>query len=157
MVRPLTRLSVEALLNQDNTETINLGLRTGRIQAEVNPPAGMKTDFSVRSPMATASVRGTSFFMDPVNLMVSDGNVSYVPSGGTQPVTVGAGQNSWVDNDSGKAVNPVVAAETSRSLPALSGQAPAPVTEIPVTTSGGSSRVENAPGSLVLDIILENR
>ena len=123
-VRPLTRLSLEELVSREETETINIGLRTGRIQVNVNPPAGSKTDFTVRTPVATASVRGTIFDIDPLNVKVVEGTVMFTPVSavGLLPVQVNAGQSSQVESDTGQAANPVVVAETNRNLPALTGQ-----------------------------------
>jgi len=156
MVRPLTRLSLDALLlDRDNVETINVGLRTGRIQVNMNPPAGSRTNYTVQTPAVTASVRGTEFSMDPVNLVVLEGMVSFVPTGGKAAkgsTSVYAGQSTWVDTDSGKAVNPLTAAETMRGLPALPGQ-----------SSGQSSGKESAPrlqtprGTFEINLTLESR
>jgi hypothetical protein len=41
-VRPVTRLNLEELISQNAVETISVGLRTGRIRAEVTPPAGVQ-------------------------------------------------------------------------------------------------------------------
>ena len=145
MVRPLTRLSLEELLlDRDNVETINVGLQTGRVQVNVNPPAGSKTSYTIRSPMATASVRGTSFYLDPVNLRVIEGAVIFQPvtdSAVHRPVTVSAGQETLVDIDTGSAVNPLTASETNRSLPALAGRDAAP-------SAGNTSRPRNYQGAL---------
>ena len=84
MVRPLTRLSLEALLlDQDNVETINIGLRAGRIQVNVTPPPGSRTNYTVQTPVATASVRGTVFSVDPVSIRVIEGVVKYEATGQT--------------------------------------------------------------------------
>ncbi|MCL2066736.1 MAG: FecR family protein [Treponema sp.] len=122
-VRPLTRLSLNEIIAQESAETVSLGLRTGRIQVAVNPPAGTRTNFSVQSPSATASVRGTSFEMDPLNIRVTEGSVFYEAANGTvfASVMVGAGQKTWVDPDAGRAVNPFAAAEAARKLPPLTG------------------------------------
>lgn len=126
MVRPLTRLSLDELLSQDETETINVNLNTGRVRATVNPPAGGRANFSVQTTTASASVRGTVFDMDTVSIQVIEGVVSYVPAvTGPAParaVTVSTGQESWVNTDTGSAVTPMVAAETTRALPSLTGQ-----------------------------------
>jgi len=127
-VRPLTRLSLEELLTQNDSETISINLNTGRVRAEVAPPLGGKTNFSIQSPSATASVRGTEFEMDTVSIQVLSGEVSYTPTPSGQngqpgrSVSVSAGQESWIDADTGVAVTPIAAAETSRSLPNLPGQ-----------------------------------
>ncbi len=99
-VKPLTRLTLEEIARLEGSETVRLALLSGRVRADVKPPAGGKTDFSVKSPTATASVRGTGFDQDEVNLDVDDGEVEYTGPDG-QPVQVGAGQSSTVDEDGG--------------------------------------------------------
>ncbi|MDR2110832.1 MAG: hypothetical protein LBP32_05940, partial [Spirochaetaceae bacterium] len=53
-VRPLTRLTLAELAQRGNDEAVDLYLETGRVRAEVSPPSGGKTDFTVRSPSLTA-------------------------------------------------------------------------------------------------------
>ena len=127
-VRPLTRLSLDELISREGIETINVGLRAGRMQVSVKPPAGSRTDFTVSTTVATASVRGTEFYVDPFNLRVIEGTVIYAPAGktGGRPTLVGAGQKTYVDTDTGKSIPPMKAAEAGRGLPALPGQSAAP-------------------------------
>ena len=134
-VRALTRMSLEELILTNETETVNINLNTGRIRVEVNPPAGGRTDFSVQTPEAVASVRGTEFEMDTVSLQVIQGNVSYAPLSAPvmRPMTVSAGQSTWVDTDTGSAVQPIAAAESSIALPALAGTAPSAAEESAAT------------------------
>ena len=123
MVRPLTRLSLEELMNQGDTEEINIGLRTGRVQVDVKAPAGSRANFSVQTPSSTASVRGTMFDMTPLNIQVKEGTVVYRGSGEPgRAVRVKGGQSSLVD-DNGRAVNPYTDRENQRAFPALAGQA----------------------------------
>jgi len=128
-VRPLTRLSLESLMSMDNTETINVGLGAGRINVDVKPPAGSKANFTVTTPSATASVRGTIFELDPENIRVIEGNVMYRPGGGNSSAALKAqarqvmvinGQSSQITS-TGTAANPYTLAEANRSLPALPG------------------------------------
>jgi len=126
VVRALTRLSLDELLSQNQTETINVALNTGRIRVDVKAPAGSRTNFTVQTPQITASVRGTVFELDPVSIQVYEGTVVFTPAGdgsGYRPVTVSGGEESWVEPDTGQAVNPAAAAEAGRSLPSLPGQA----------------------------------
>jgi hypothetical protein len=51
-------------------------------------------NFTIRSPIATASVRGTVFDFDTVNLNVQEGLVNFsAPSGPAQPVNAGRGSS----------------------------------------------------------------
>jgi len=122
-VQPLTRMSLETLANREQTETVNLNLNAGRIRVDVKPPAGAKASTAVRTPSATASVRGTAFDLDTTAIRVQEGSVIFQPnSSNSGAVTVNAGQTSRIDPASGAAVNPLIAAETSLPLPPLPGQ-----------------------------------
>jgi len=125
-VRSLTSLSLKTL-NDRNTETTDVDLRVGRIRVEVKPPAGSRASFNVQTPMTVASVRGTSFELDIINIKVTEGAVRYEPNTAqtgfaSQPVLVIAGQRTWMDMDTGKTVNALDAAELSRALPPMPGQ-----------------------------------
>jgi len=151
-VRPLTRLSLEELLILDETETVNLNLSTGRIRVDVNPPAGGRANFTVQTPSVTASVRGTSFEMDTVSVQVLTGAVSVVSAvvPAARPVTVNAGQETWVDTDTGSVLTPMAAAEITNTLPALPGQGAGTISETgsqPETT--GSINIGVAPGGQI--------
>jgi hypothetical protein len=117
-VRPLTRLTLEELVRRDTAEEVSLHLRTGRVRAEVKPPVGGRTDFTVRSPIATASVRGTSFEFDTRHLYVNEGRV-LLEGGNGQMVYVDEGQRSYVD-ESEQRVMPPFEAEAALLTPALS-------------------------------------
>ena len=146
-VRPVTRLTLEDLLSRDETETMNISLQTGRIRVDVTPPAGLKSDFTVRAPTVTASVRGTSFEMDTTGIQVLEGTVSYMPLADLsfRPVSVAAGLESRVDTDTGSAITPMAVEEANRSLPALPGQnagtLPDDRARLPVGEAGSSSIV----------------
>jgi hypothetical protein len=152
-VRPLTRLSLEELTALNTVEQVSLNLRAGRIRAEVTPPAGTKTDFTVRGPTVTASVRGTAFDFDTVNLRVSEGTVMLVPAVRgvpARPIPVSAGQSSYVDAASGKAMNPGTISETARQAPANS-----------LPRNSGSPRVSAYPdavpqGAVSVDVVLSD-
>jgi hypothetical protein len=104
-VRPVTRLSLEEIVRSRNGEKVSLHLRTGRIRADVKPPAEGNIDFTVRSPIATASVRGTSFEFDTETLRVDEGRVEYSLDNG-RGTRVAAGGVSYVDETSNTVVNP---------------------------------------------------
>jgi hypothetical protein len=94
-VRPLTRLTLTEISASQGTETLNMNLQTGRLRVDVNPPAGAKASLSVSSPSATASVRGTSFFFDTMNVRVREGTVAFKGNYG-YTVLVGAGSFSGI-------------------------------------------------------------
>jgi hypothetical protein len=74
-LKPITRLSLEELLKTQGGTQTQLFLLAGRVKADVPPQPGQTTDFRVNSPTATASVRGTSFEFDGMNLVVDRGVV----------------------------------------------------------------------------------
>jgi len=113
-VRPLTRLSLAEIQSSANEENVNVSLQTGRVKVDVKPPAGTKTNFKVQSPSATASVRGTSFEFDTVNLNVFEGRVVFGGNNGTVTM-VDAGSASFIAAD-GTAADPVEVA-TAALLP----------------------------------------
>lgn len=118
-VKPLTRLTLEEIARQEGSEQVKLYLLAGRVRADVKPPAGGKTDFSVKSPTATASVRGTGFGFDGWNLDVTEGGVRFLGPGG-QEYLVGPGNFSHLDAD-GNPVDPRLLAEQLASLPPPAG------------------------------------
>jgi hypothetical protein len=139
-VRPLTRLSLEELQSAQGNESVSLRLQTGRVRADVNPPAGGKTSFSVHSPVATASVRGTAFDFDGTNLSVDDGQV-YVAGKDGVGVYVGAGHESVSNPETGRTAGPaeLLRAELTFAPPAGGGSVgPKPVRSVSSAGSAGS-------------------
>jgi hypothetical protein len=109
-VQPLTRLSLEELVLSGNSEKVDLNLRAGRVRANVRPPAGGTTNFEVRSPTATASVRGTVFEFNGTELRVDEGRV-HLSGGGGNGTYVGMGHLARTDTETGRTTG---AAETAR-------------------------------------------
>jgi hypothetical protein len=118
-IRPLTRLTVAELAQRGTDETVDLYLETGRVRAEVSPPSGGKTDFTVRSPSITASVRGTAFEFDTRRIQVENGRVLFAKAGG-QAVYVDGGERSYLDETQSRVVPPFEA-EMASLTPALPG------------------------------------
>lgn len=71
-VKPLTRMTLTNLTEKEEIVDTEVYLEVGRVKAEVNSYNKKRNGFSVRSPVATASVRGTVFEM---------GNRVYVQEG----------------------------------------------------------------------------
>ena len=125
-VRPLTRLSLTEIQASANTETLNVNLQSGRVRVDVNPPTGTRANMSITAPTATASVRGTSFEFDTMNLVVREGTVEF--SGASNAaVLVQAGSSSFADESTGRAAPPAetVMAALRPELPVASDYAAA--------------------------------
>ncbi len=90
-VKALTRLTIKDLVQTGGTAKTDLYLAVGKIDAEVNKSDTVtEQKFTVGSPVSTASVRGTSFTFDGVNLTVARGVVDFSDlRGNTVQVPVG--------------------------------------------------------------------
>jgi hypothetical protein len=77
----------------------------------------MNVDFTVRGPSITASVRGTVFEIDPLNIEVNEGTVEFAGASGA-PVPVDAGGASFAEWSTGRPVSPAATA-AARLRPAL--------------------------------------
>ena len=120
LVRPLTRLSLEEIAVSADTETVKVNLRAGRVRVDVKPPSGAKADFTVVSPSATASVRGTGFEMDTRSVQVNEGVVAYQGSRGA-PALVYAGSENSVNITTGRAANSADIIQTGLLPPSPAG------------------------------------
>ena len=107
MVRALTRLTLTEIVASQGIETLNVNLQAGRVKVDVNPPAGTRVQTQISSPVATASVRGTSAELDTRSIRVIHGSVSYGGNRG-MPRMVSTGNTSAIGSD-GKAADPVKA------------------------------------------------
>ena len=122
-VKALTRLSLDEIITMNRSETVNINLNAGRVRVEVNPAAGSRANYTVRTGTAVASVRGTIFEMDTVSIRVLKGRVNFGSADtATRSVTVNANQESQINAESNAAVNPMVYAETAAVFPVLRGQ-----------------------------------
>ncbi len=80
-VKALTRLTLSQLMASSTKDKTSIVLDSGSVKASVKH-SNKKADFTVKTPSATASVRGTEFTIDSLaNLTVVDGAVAYYPSG----------------------------------------------------------------------------
>ena len=74
-VKQLTRMSINELSEKNKTVNTKLNMRLGRISADVKTSKGLKHDFTIKTPVSTAAVRGTKFSFDGVNIKVANGRV----------------------------------------------------------------------------------
>jgi hypothetical protein len=141
--RPLTRLSITELSRIQDNEKIELKLQTGRIRADVKPLQGGRTDFTVRGSSATASVRGTTFEFDTLNLSVSEGTVEFSGASGVS-VLVDSGEVSSVGADGFRISAPAetLVTELRPELPSGAENAiPVTVSETAAPRTGNSTEL----------------
>jgi hypothetical protein len=123
--RALTRLTLEEIIQSQGSEEVKLYLETGRVRANVRPPVGGRANVQVRSPTATASVRGTSFDFDGTSLSVDEGRV-HVASGDHTGVYVDAGHMVRTDPVTGRLIAPAETFRESLTPPLAAGMDQAP-------------------------------
>jgi len=97
-IRPLTRMTLNELIEKSDIVQTDLFLEVGNIKAEVNPLNNKRNGFTVRSPVATASVRGTVFEMGD-SIDVEEGEVTCTSYVG-QSRTGGPGEELGLFDDS---------------------------------------------------------
>jgi hypothetical protein len=147
LVRPLTRLSLDELLALGKNEQIGINLRVGRVHADVLPPDGGVIDFKVISPMVTASVRGTQFEFNAVNLMVQSGTVAFT---GRDRATVYATAGKFASLDrQGRSVLPVTVEERQLAQTEVGAAEVSPPTIHPASpVVAGPDGVMSVPGTI---------
>lgn len=95
-VKALTRMQLEQIVENNDSLDTDLFLEVGKVEADVQSTEGLRNNFKLRSPMATAAVRGTSFVFDGFTLWVTEGTVVLSNRVG-QNRGVSAGQESSTD------------------------------------------------------------
>ena len=86
-------MSLEELSKSGSTVKTNLNLRLGRVKANVKTSKGLKHNFTLKTPVSTAAVRGTVFESGIRTLDVESGSIRYSNKIGQQ-VTVLGGTSS---------------------------------------------------------------
>lgn len=124
-VAALTRMRIDELASNNGVERSEIGLPVGRIEASVRGNDGGRAEFEVRSPIATASVRGTDFSFDGANLSVAEGLV-ILANRFSETVTVAQGESSSASGE-GPPPDPVDAADDAARVTV----SPGPEGELP--------------------------
>jgi len=75
-LKPLSRMTVDMVLETKTKVSTSLYLQVGAVKAEVDSKRGIEQSFQVQSPFSTASVRGTVFEFDGKRLDVKEGTVA---------------------------------------------------------------------------------
>lgn len=136
-IKPLTRMTLTQLVEKEDVVNTELYLEVGNVKAEVNSLNNKKNGFTVKSPVATASVRGTVFEIGE-NLVVLEGNVVFVtPIGQTR--TGSAGQKLELVGES--IASPVVALQQEMETIKLSTTPSTEVKSAIIATSASPAPV----------------
>lgn len=78
---PLSRMTVQQLVEDSSIDETSLFMDAGSVKADINRTSGKRVNFKISSPVATASVRGTTFTMRGGDKISCDhGSVSVEPS-----------------------------------------------------------------------------
>jgi hypothetical protein len=77
-VKALTRMKLEELLEREDIVQTDIYLKFGKVSAEVKTTKEKDHDFTLKSPVSTAAVRGTKFSFDMFSLVVEQGIVLFL-------------------------------------------------------------------------------
>lgn len=113
-VLPLTRMTVSEITESNDVISTSLFLQGGKIKADVSKVEGKIHDFKIKSPVATASVRGTSFIFTGNTLFVERGVVDFGAIQAYLPDEAGKEDTEVADED-------IAAAETVRIVTVRAG------------------------------------
>lgn len=99
-VSQLSRMKIEQLVKRNKIANTTLFLKVGKVKANVKSSAKLKHNFRFKSPVATASVRGTSFTFTPFRLIVHEGSVDFSNNYGQRALVI-VGQKANADAENG--------------------------------------------------------
>jgi hypothetical protein len=74
LVKQLTRMRLDELIEKEGTISTELYLEVGGVTADIKTAEGKKNDFRLKSPVATAAVRGTVIEFSPDTVTLVQGN-----------------------------------------------------------------------------------
>ena len=122
-VAALSRLTISELLENENSRDTSVYLDAGKITADIKTSDNKRVNFTVRTPIATASVKGTAGLVSALGDVISYENVwstSVINSDGTQsskqiPVSQGMHLNVSANATSNSPVSITLASDTGVS------------------------------------------
>lgn len=77
---PLTRVTLEKLTASESKDDVSVFLNTGSVRSTVSHSENKRISYTVRNPIAVASVRGTDFSFFGNTVQCFDGAVAVVPA-----------------------------------------------------------------------------
>ena len=98
LVKQLTRMQLEELMEMEGLQTTRFFLRVGKVGAEIKTAEGLKHNFTIKSPISTAAVRGTKFEFNGLEVSTENGVVALInPAGRLVRVLAGEKGSSGVN------------------------------------------------------------
>lgn len=134
-IRPLTRMTLVELAEKEDVVDTELFIEVGNVRAEVNSHNKKRNGFTVRSPVATASVRGTIFEAGS-RVIVRQGSIR---------VTAGAGKGRT--GQEGQSFNMPNGVVESLAANKKSGMNTIPLSSLPATEK--KSIIDSATGTTI--------
>ena len=117
----LTRITLEKLASSDVKDDVSIYLNTGNIRSTVNHSENKRINYTVRNPIAVASVRGTRFGFDSTGTGdCEDGGILIIPADLVDPVK-DLGIKNPVGMDDKKKNNQDAGGENLTTLPPAEG------------------------------------
>lgn len=114
-VQPLSRVTISRLVETEGGNETEMNISAGKMKIDVKPVSGKTAAFTVRSPAATASIRGTSgVFSADGFLEAATGVWSYDTRVNMHGILVYAGESVGV-SERGELVLPQVRAQKKSS------------------------------------------
>ena len=117
-IQALSRMTLEELVERNGVRETGLFLRVGKLRATVERSEQTRQSFRVRSSVATAAVRGTSFEFDGFNLEVEEGTVQFINLSGQETVIL-AGEISTILTELSRPTSPLQELIADTQLPEI--------------------------------------
>jgi len=154
-LKSLTTAKMGNVVKTPTTSSAAVALRSGTVVSEVKQITGLKTSFTVTTPVGTSSVRGTSHSVSfsparGMEVAVSSGVVAVASNrGATKPVAAG---NSYVQSAASAAPPQVTSQAAQESVVSGAATAFAPAEEVAAAADLGG-----APAALaeIVNLIAE--
>ncbi len=168
-LKSLTTVKINTAALTAESSSASVSLKGGAVQSSVKQISGLRTSFEITTPVATSSVRGTSYTVSfgperGMAVAVETGTVAVASDrGGTKPVPAGLG---YSQSTAAPAPLPVTAALQESAVPSLGSVFSGAAETQQATTTATDPVVEqvlavidtilNAPthGTLVVDVTI---
>ena len=141
-VPALSRITLEALQSSGSKETVSIKVDTGAVRSKVAHAEGKKIEYTARTPVGVASVRGTDFAVFANGkAQVYSGAIAYYKASDFVMPELAGGDDDSEEEETEEGGDAAGAADT----PAVADQGPA------TATTAADDIVDNAPkGAMVV-------